>query len=240
MQPRLFRLCVAAAAAAGFLTLAPRASADTLNLTFDSGANGNGLNGGGAFHWTQTAPLNTNFGTALTTYCIDLKDTLSQTAVNKFNTTTDLTQAPAVGNNPVKVAAIDALFDHFYSTSLTSTTLEAAFQQALWDLLYGSTSSLVAARPTTATVTADANAMLSNAAWNGSEHDLANAHLVALVSATGGAPGSWGGRTQDQILVEPNPPVAGVPAPPGLMLAGIGAVALLGRARLRRRAPAAA
>jgi hypothetical protein len=247
-MPRL-RLSVAAIVVAGFVLLSSRASADTvssLTLTFNTGTNGNGQNGGGAFYWTQTTPVNTAFNTAITTYCLDVQDSIiKQPLTNSFTTHTDLTKAPEIGNKPATVTAINTLYDHFYNTSLSNTTLQAAFQLALWDLVYGSSNPILTnylsqfpnqfGTGDSATVKADAAAMLNGSMWNGTEHDLANSYLVALVDSSGTTPGTKN-RTQDQILVVPNP--KGVPAPPALMLAGIGVLALFGRARWTKRATA--
>jgi hypothetical protein len=216
------RFGVAVLVVVGFLTLSSRASADTLNLAFDNG--GNGVNGGGPFNWTQKTPVNTNFASSFQTYCIDIHDYVHS---GTFTTNTDLTKAPTIGNDSTKVAAINTLFDHFYSSSLGNATSEATFQLALWELVYGSSvNSQVGA--TSAQVTA-AGKLLDGSAWNGTEHDLASARLVALVDSSGTTPGT-SGRNQDQLLVQ------SVPAPPALMLAGVGVLALLGRARWAKRA----
>ena len=113
MRPRLIRLYVAVLAVAGFLTLSPRVSADTIGsitLTYDSGANGNGLNGGGAFTWNQTAPIN---NVPVTSYCIDVQDSIKTSGSSTFTTHTDWTKAPTIANNnPGAVGLINALFTH--------------------------------------------------------------------------------------------------------------------------------
>lgn len=239
MRPRLIRLCVAVLAVAGFLTLSPRASADTIGsitLTYNSGSNGNGLNGGGAFHWTESAPIN---GASVTTYCIDVQDSIKTSGSSTFTTHTDLTKAPTIANNnPGGVGAINALYTHYYNTSLTSSTLQAAFQLALWDLVYGASNptltGYLATIPYNSTVAADATKMLNNTLTE-TQPELSNFSLIALVDSAGGSPGTKN-RNQDQIMVVPNPPVKGVPAPPAVMLAGIGMLALFGRARWNRKA----
>ena len=214
MQPRLLRLCAAALAVAGFFALSPRASADTITLTFDGG--GNGQNNGGPFNWTQTTPPHT----AITTYCIDTQDYVRS---GTFTIDTNIGLAPPSEHSTTTnvVAKIDTLFDHYYSSSFTNATTEAAFQQALWNLIYGG--------PLDTSTTAGKEAqnllngkMYDGTAYNGVEHDLANASLVALVDVSGDPLGSKN-RNQDQIEVVPNPTGRGgspVPAPPAVMLAG--------------------
>jgi hypothetical protein len=228
MKPRLLRLCVAALVAVGFATFSPRASADTvdsLSLTLLN-PGGNGINGGGAFNWTQNTPINSNFAAAFSTYCLD--NTILPRS-GSFVTHTDLTQSTLIGNDSLKVAAITTLFDHFYGSSLSSPTLEAAFQLSLWELVFdGATNPNLSAgiiQQSAGPVQTAAQGMLSGSSYNGTEHDLANASLVVLV------PDATKPPNQAQIGLVPK----GVPAPPAAMLAGIGVLALLGRARWNRK-----
>jgi hypothetical protein len=240
-MPRSLRLCVAVLVAAGFAALSSRASADQITLTLGSQYtpvtyNPNGgtavtLNAG-PFNWTQTTPINTNYATALTTYCIDTSHFITAGSTYTFTADSNLSLAPTIGGSAAKVSAIDALFNKYYGFSLTNATDEAAFQLALWKLVYdGPSSSQTSLNSGTIQLAGDTSTTPAQELLNGtlpsSANDLANAHLVALVSGTG---------NQDQIFVQPNPPVAGVPAPPAVVLAGVGALVLLGRARLARRA----
>ena len=242
------RLLVAAAAVAGFLNLTPRASAETLGtigFTLNDGGTPVVYNPygktpavttyGGPFHWTQTQPPNTGFPEHITTYCIDLDNYIRTGESYEYITQTDLKVAPTIGNDPAKVAAITELFDRGYLNSLKNANNNAAFQLALWELVYdGATSkSLSAGRiqgdpngnPTKAQI--KAQSLLDSLGTPYSNHDLAGFQLVALISKTG---------HQDQITVIPN----GVPAPPAALLAGIGVLALIGRARLTRKPAATA
>lgn len=236
MQPCLIRLSVAALAVAGFLTLSPRASADTIGsitLTLDPSlpANGNGVNGGGAFTWNQTAPIN---GASVTTYCVDINDSIRS---GTFTTHTDITAVPNISSSDA--TAIKTLYDHYYSSSFASAITEAAFQYALWKLVYGSSYTIpTGSTPDQKTAAIEANYLLNGEMYNGKaydnkEHDLANASLVALVPCDNGVNGLK--PNQAQLMVVPNPP-KGVPAPPAVMLAGIGMLALFGRARWNRKA----
>ena len=237
MRPRPFRLGSAVFVAVGFLTFAPQASAEVISLTLD----GNGPpvtynpNGGpsttlnaGPFQWTQTAPLNTNFPTAVTSYCIDLDHFISKGNTYQYTAQSDLKLAPTIGNDLAKVSAINELFDRNYNSSLTSSTNSAAFQLALWELVYDGASSKSLSAGRIRANNTQAQNMLNSLGTSYSNHDLAGSHLTALVSVKG---------AQDQITVVPNPPpVSGVPAPPALLLAGVGVLALLGRARGNRHA----
>jgi hypothetical protein len=231
-MPRLLRLGVVALVVTSFLTLSSRASADSITMTLDPGYtlvsyNPNGGAavevGGGPFHWTQTTPVNTNYATSITTYCIDLQNHITFGSTYTYTVETNLTLAPTIGNNPATVTAIEALFNKYYTISLSSTTDSAAFQLALWKLVYDGPSDT-----SLSSGEIQANNPLAQSMLNGtlasSNNDLADATLVALVD-----PGY-----QAQIMVVPNTP-SSVPAPPALMLAGIGALALVGRARWLKR-----
>lgn len=233
----VLRLGTALAVVAGFLALAPRADAEVLNLTLDDNGNpvtykpygGNSVSiNAGPFHWTQSSPSNTNYPNTFTTYCIDLDHFISKGSTYAYFPQTDLKVAPTIGDNAAKVGAITELFDHYYKNSLTSTANETAFQLALWELVYdGASSKSLGAGRIQASNTAAQN-LLDSLGKSYSNHDLAGYQLVALVSKSG---------NQDQITVIPNPPVNGVPAPPGLVIAGMGfGCMLLGRLRFRRPA----
>jgi hypothetical protein len=245
-MPRQIRLSAALVAAVGFLAAAPRASADTITITLDNGGTpvSYNPNGGasvteyaGPFHWTQTAPTSAN----ITTYCIDLTHYISTGGTYTYTTVPVASLVPLSGdgtgiNTTAKVNAIDALFNKYYTISQTSAADSAAFQLALWKLEYdGPSSSPTSLTTGTIQLAGDTKTTLAQEMLNGtlpsSYNDLANASLVALISGT---------SNQNQIEVVPNPPVAGVPAPPALMLAGIGVLGLVGRARWARSAVAAA
>ena len=245
MKPRLLRLCVATLAVAGFLALSPRASAGTINITFDAGVNGTPVSynpGGGAaktvtggpFHWTQTTPINTAYDAKITTYCIDLGRAVPSGTVT-YTTSTNLADAATinvVGNTAataLKVSEINMLFERYYMMTPVST-YAAAFQLALWELVYdGGASKSLAAGSIQGNNTL-AQQML-NGTYTPSGGNLNGFHLEVLVSA----------YNQNQIMVVKDPVTPkGIPAPPAVMLAGIGVLALFGRSRWTRRTPAAA
>jgi hypothetical protein len=229
---RLFRFAIAAFAA---VALAPSAKAETISLLRDPASGVSTTltylgttttTSGGIFNWSQTGPINSNFNTALPTYCIELDQGLSASAIT-FTVQTNLAAAPTIGTAS-KATAITSLFDRFYNSTIGNTSRQAAFQLALWDILYdGAPSSAVnesssgQVRFSNATAQGFLNDIQNNTAYsNGS---LAGNRLVALVN----------GSLQDQLVVDPVPPKP-IPAPPAVLLAGLGGLALLGRNRFSR------
>ncbi len=232
MLHRLIRLGVAAVAVAGFLTLSPRASADTITLLMET--NGTGvyiypygglavLEGSGPFQWSQTAPLVPGFPTTVLTYCIDIEQFIKLGQAHTFTIQPHLALAPTIGTE-AKAAAITELYDRYYLTGLTNTANQNAFQLALWELVYDGPDSRNLSAGRIQVTNAQAQAMLNSLGTPYSTHDLAGSKLLALVSDT----------KQDQLVVIPGPGKP-VPAPPAVVLAGVGVLALLGRARWNRR-----
>lgn len=233
MLVRPARPLAAALALIGLMAVAPRASAETINLTLNNtgtsvtyrpyGGTATTV-GGGPFYWSQSTPLNTNYATAVTTYCIDLDQSISKGSTYTFTTQTDLKLAPTIGT-AAKATAINELFDRYYNSSLASATNAAAFQLALWELVYdGATSKSLSAGRVQGTNSLTTTMLGSLGSGTYTNRDLAGYRLVGLVSAT----------NQDQIMVvkDTPPPPGAVPAPPGLVLAGLGFGGLmLGRFR---------
>ncbi len=232
---RLFRLAFTVIAVAA---LAPSAKAETISLTRNpaSGVSvsfnylgSNVTTSGGIFSWSQNSPINSNFNSAVPTYCIELDQGLSSSATT-FTVQTNLTAAPLIGTTS-KANAITSLFDRFYNSTIGNTSRQASFQLALWEIIYDGAPSTTRTESTSGSVRftnslaqSFLNDIQNNAYYtNGS---LAGNRLVALVNGT----------IQDQITVDPVPPADPIPAPPAVLLAGLGGLALFGRARFTRRA----
>jgi hypothetical protein len=148
---------------------------------------------------------------------------------------------------PTQVEAIKALYGNNYdfandratgTGALAQNFENAAFQLALWEILYDSNYSLSGGNfslddgPNDAYVGIknEAEAMLGNLTGGLANYNASGYEVVALISPSG-AKGADNESFQDHITVQPK----AVPAPPAFMLAGVGVLALLGRARWNRK-----
>jgi hypothetical protein len=266
------------------LAAGQRASADTETLTW-SGATGSSNiafslgNGSTANGQAQPGPYFWN-NFSVSTFCIELTAGIpgapASTTFNQLSPGSAPTiKVSGTGDSAAQVGqAIEALYGNYYNQTVQTKTAtnnvnNAAFQLALWELIYdGSTdlknpsannffsggnfqvtTSMSYTDPTTklkttnsgnsnlATELSTAQTWLNNTLGNISG-GLANYNtnfssvgmqVVALSDGLGG--------TQDQMGIVPVPKVNGVPAPPGVVLAGFGLIALLGRGRWNRQTP---
>lgn len=258
------RLLAAVFAVAGFANLSPRASAELLTLNYQGQTTNPGnptlavtLNNQtftntpvGPFYWSQNqVPPNTNFPPPIATFCIELaaNQPLPSLGSNVVFDVVSPAAAPTIGNNALKVAAIAELYGRFYDlawnnkTTFNGSVASAAFQLALWELVYdGSASKNLSAGNFQATglgtYTTTAQSMLNS--LNGSNAfatRFGGYELVALLAPATSDPTKAQDQVQDQLILRPTP----IPAPPAVLLAGFGVLALMGRARLARRAATA-
>ena len=267
MQPRLFRLAAAIVAVAGLLAFAPRASAELITLNYQ----GQTTNPGsptlavtlgsttytntpvGPFYWNQNQiPPNSNFPAPIATFCIEIDQTQPLPPIGTNTVFSVVSPASATTiNSAAKAAAIAELYGRYYNlawndqTTFHGSLQSAAFQLALWELVYDGPSNkdltagnfkapgLVGPQ---GDYTATAQAMLNS--LNGSNafaQNFGGYELVALLAPAKTDPTKPQDMVQDQIILRPK----GVPAPPAVLLAGVGVLALIGRARLGRRAATA-
>jgi len=254
MNPRLWKACVAVACAAAMLASTPRASAESVSLAFDQSVNGgvslSGSSSGpfvqvGPFYWHDSGtPPNGSFPTPTTTFCIQVGGALpgiGQSAIfGVQNLASDLGSA--------KADALTELYGRYYNTAWNSTSFTGsadsiAFQLAGWELAIdgkaaaGNTTDLqngaFTASPLLGSVETTAQSMLNS--LNGDTSSFArfgNTQLVALVAPDPADPKPQ--DFQDQITFFPKP--TAVPAPPGLVLAGMGLIGLFARGRILRYA----
>lgn len=245
----MIRLLRCALALVGLVALAPPASADLLTLNYQ-GASSNPavaftLNGTGytnfptgPFFWTQNAlPPNPGFPAPIATFCIEIDGTqpLPPMGANTTFSVVTPAAAPTIGNNPAKIAAITELYGRFYQPAWASNANladSAAFQVALWELVYDTGRNLKGGDFVTAdlgAVDARAQQMLNGLTGDTSAFQtrLGGYELVALLAPGAGAKSR--DEIQDQLILRQ------VPAPPGAVLAGIGFVAVFARARRVRR-----
>jgi hypothetical protein len=145
------KLAYAAVFAAASTLLASGASAETVNfqtnnlfgsvgsagvtITMPSGTQGvmsggtQGVNAGG-FHVTDTISTN-NF----VAWCVDLLDNLTTPVLGTYTSTTTPFSDPWSISSATQTV-IKALFDTSYVNALTSAVNSAAFQLALWEIVY--------------------------------------------------------------------------------------------------------
>lgn len=268
MQPRLFRLTAAIVAVAGFLASAPRASAELITLNYQ----GQTTNPGnptlavtlgsttytntpvGPFYWNQNQiPPNSNFPSPISTFCIEIDNSQPLPPIGTNTVFSVVSPAAATTiNSTAKADAIAELYGRYYNlawsdkTTFHGSVQSAAFQLALWELVYDgpSNKNLTAGNFKAPGLvdgsgndyTATAQAMLNS--LNGSNafaQNLGGYELVALLAPARTDPTKPQDMVQDQLILRPK----GVPAPPAALLAGVGVLALIGRSRLIRRAPTA-
>jgi len=262
MRSRLLTACVAVVAT---LAVSSRASAEFVTLQFNKSVdptanvyvNGT-LNANtplGPFYWTDNNnPPNGSFPTPTSTFCIEVAGPLPGQGSSATFGVTSVAAAPTI-NSTAKASAISELYARYYqnawsSGSFTGSTDAIAFQLALWELVYdGSNPSNTTSLTDTSASShfyvkssdfgASASATVGQAqTWlnslNGTKSfytAFPGQELVALY-----APVDQAGKDQpwqDQITIRPK---GTVPAPAGIVLAGMGFVTLLGgRLRLRRK-----
>jgi Thioester domain len=262
MKIRLFRFTAAVLAVVLLLAAAPRASANTITAQFvgTSGSssvsyslNGNAGNAiPGPYYWDSTPPPNGG-SNPVATFCVELTQGIPSGAIN-FNVVS-LTDAPtiATGNaaqNQAKADAIMALFGNNYKTAwntpgtANNDTSYKAFQLALWELTYDGTYDI--AHPNTnwfGSGSFQSSDSAAAGAWLMLNDILNNPNGISAgqTNFANNFPGMGisvltSGGAQDQIILDP-PGVVGVPAPPGVLFAGFGLIALVGRGRWVRRTP---
>jgi hypothetical protein len=252
MTPRFTHLCAAALAVVGFLSPSQRAAADFINLQYEGNAGGSvdvTLNGNllqsrliGPFTWhdTNLSP-DPSFNSPIKTFCIEVNEVV----VPPFNPptatfrVTDPASAPTL--DAAKAAAIKALYGNYYdfATDSVKDGKNAAFQLAIWEITYDfgnpvdlDSGNFSANAPSS--INNDAEYMLNHLAGGLTNYNSSGYQLVALVAPAGvdenGIPAKSQDNVQDHLAIKHAP----VPAPPALALAGIGALALLIRARVNR------
>lgn len=132
-HPKLFALCILSAG----LLCATAARADLLKATgFAVGSQNVTLTSPGFVlgPTVHAGAFNLNPPAGIIAYCIDIFQTLSFGSLYNDYATTSL--AADGGLSSARKSEISQLFHGFYDTSLTSSTNSAAFQLALWEIVY--------------------------------------------------------------------------------------------------------
>jgi len=219
----------------------------TLNGTTYNGVNPNPAKvPTGPFYWTENElPANSSFPPPTTTFCIEISTTQP---LPTAGTPVDFqVLSLSDGLDTTRAAPVTELYGRFYNnepgqnwtnpTTFTGSDASAAFQLALWELVFDTGRNLSSGNFT--------------ANFSGSIFNTAQSYLNALTGDTSSFNTRFGGQElvvlhapvpagsgkipdqiQDQITLKP---VSAVPAPPGLILAGIGFIGLVGRSRFLRK-----
>jgi hypothetical protein len=233
--------------------------APTLTVTLD-GKQMSGVEPGPYFFNVNPPP--NGGGSPISTFCMELGQGIDSGAAAPYSVTalnsSSGTTISANNSNVQGVAnALEALYGFYYQTAWntgkgtnipgSNTPMSSAFQLAIWELIYDGTNDIQSPNATnyfstgnfqvgTCTAEQEAQTMLNNVLNNINQgitdfgENLPGETLVALTNPT----------YQDQLWLQPTPKVSAVPAPPGILLAGFGLVALFGRARWNCRTPASA
>jgi len=247
MKTRFLSWLVAIAAITPFAVATPRAAADTITLNYTGGGitqsvflNGSTSNvTGGPFNWNVTAvPPNVNLkvGNSITTWCVELAQGIASPTTYTLASVSTLPNATSIMN----------LFGEGYKTGSPSNA--AAFQLALWELVYDTSAGSLTAGNFRYTGSSNSTRNAAQTLLSQALHNTANGinsfnqflsgyTLYHLDSAT----------KQNQLLLVPpgakpptQPPVNPVPAPPAALLALFGVLALGGRSTwFRKKAPTA-
>ena len=179
----------------------------------------------GPFNFVALSSTDPRISGLYQSFCADYFQSIHPTDTYTFQVRT-IDQLPDVGTSPVNNARIQALFDNFYGVATTTDGARgAAFQLALWEIIYDTGSSpynlgsgnFTSLGDSSATAIPIAQGWLNQIADPNGLKATGKYELIGLFSET----------NQDQITVHTNP----VPAPAGLILIGLGA----GIIALRRR-----
>jgi len=244
MQARLSRLAVVAVTVAGFLTLAPRASADYILDGFDN------PNPGQIY---QISLLNGNPYTSPTTAVSSgvtrtIQVAVSSTPVN-FNSVSGTIGGGSFSMDTDNVTKASSQITFALSGAASNLSGATGVSLGFLNLDAGNSATSIpvtvqvvtatGTRTFTGTIDESSGAFTKDfnfSSFTGSGN-LSQVNSIVLTLNGGSSSKVATDFALDSVSVKgPNP----VPAPPALLLAGVGALALIGRARLARRAPTAA
>ncbi len=160
----------------------------------------------------------TGLGPTFRSFCADFFQGVSEGNDYTFDPVA-FADLPDVAGNATKMAKIQELYDRFYDVA-TDAEKGAAFQLALWEILYDPTNTDLSSGNFTAIGPGNPSGIAVAQSWlnligDGSIPDPAQKYTLS---------GLLSGTAQDQIV-----PSTPVPAPAGLVLLVIGAAGLIAR-----------
>ncbi len=227
-------------------SLGSKASAEQIDLQFVSTTGAPGVtftyNGNsssstpGPYYWNASPPPNMG-SNPIATFCIEV----TQYTLNGTYDVVAPAAAPTIGD-PAKAGAIKALYGNYYNLAWNNPATAGtdpsfgSFQLALWELVYDglynlanpgsdwfNTATFLSNSSAAGAATSMLNNTLANIPAGLSQFNtrLAGYELVALVNS----------QRQDQLWLRPS---SAIPAPPAILLAGLGLLVVGGRASWRK------
>jgi hypothetical protein len=262
MISRLCKPVAVAVVLAAVAARSPRAAAEFVTLKYDHATSNPTVTSNlqanspvGPFYWTENnLPPNTNFPPPTATFCIELAagQLLPNPGTNVTFDARALSAGPLGGTTAgaaAKALAITELYGRFYDTAwdkstFTGSAASVSFQIALWELVYDgkNTANTTSLNDGGFSISASFSQKATAQTWLNSltgdtssfATKFAGKELVALI-----APAGAGAKTQDNIQDQITLRNSPIPAPPAVILAGLGAAMITLRTRLaRRKSPA--
>lgn len=223
--PALVTGCVASSAKADIVvTFTGTAPSQQINVSATKAGNTRAFESPvGPFNFNVVSNNTTlDLGSSFRSFCADFFQDVSPNTNYTFAPVA-VSDLPDVAGNASKLSKVQELYDRFYDVA-TDAERGAAFQLALWEILYDPDNTNLASGNFTAIGPGNPSSIGIAQNWlntigDGSIPDPERKwNLIGLLSNT----------AQDQIVPEANP----IPAPAGVVLLVIGAAGLIARRRL--------
>jgi hypothetical protein len=213
------------------------ASPEQVTYSQNSGANWN-TSTAGRYTWTGTGPAIAVIGSPFSTYCIEVGQNISNGQTVNYMLTGNVPALPRLTGGPMGVNKANQLgtLSNGLALGVLGFFTQAQMQTAVWHIVFEQTANDFNVNTGTFQVNESVsfrngvNSLLSYVAANWASYDPMSS------STQGNVLGITNDSSQDQILfVNHDQYLHLVPAPAGVVLAGLGVAGLGGFSLLRRR-----